>query len=294
MYMPYTTNPHVPRVRIEAARLVLEKGWSTRKVARYTGYNQSTIVRWVNILRKSDHRKVIPTLSSRPHSHPRELSQELVQAIINYRLENNRCAEVVHHFMKKDGYKVSLSSVKRTIKRAGLIKYSKWKKWHQYDKRPSPKKPGILVQIDTIVDGPHTDRLYIYTMLDVCTRWSFAMPVERISTKASWEFIQKARASLPFALRLIQSDHGAEFSRWLTKTLKANEINHRHSRVRKPTDNAYVERFNRTIQEECLQRVPKTLIAYQKAIPDYLNYYNHERPHMGINMQTPNQVMQSY
>ena len=294
MDMPYTKNPHMPRVRVEAARLVIEKGWSTRKVARYTGFNQSSVVRWVNILRKSDHRHVIPTLSPRPHSHPRELSQEAVQAILHYRLKYNRCAEVVHHMMLRDGHKVSLSSVKRTIKRAGLTKFSKWKKWHQYDKRPSPERPGILVQIDTIVDGPHDDRLYIYTMLDVCTRWSFAMPVERISTKASWEFIQKAQTVLPFALRLIQSDHGAEFSKWLTKTLTANDIGHRHSRVRKPTDNAYVERFNRTIQEECLQRVPKTLIAYQKAIPDYLNYYNNERPHMGINMQTPNQVMQSY
>jgi transposase InsO family protein len=294
MYMPYTTNPHLPRVRIEAARLVIEKGWSTRQVARHTGFNQSTIVRWVNILRKSDHRHGIPTLSSRPHGHPRELSQKLVQAIIDYRLKNNRCAEVVHHFMKKDGYEVSLSSVKRTIKRAGLTRYSKWKKWHQYPERPKPEKPGILVQIDTIVDGPHTDRLYVYTMLDVCSRWSFAMPVIRRSTRASWEFIQSAKEAMPFKLQLIQSDHGAEFSKWFTKALTANKIDHRHSRVRRPTDNAYVERFNRTIQEECMFRVPKTLQSYKKAIPEYLHYYNNERPHMGLEMQTPNEVMQSY
>ena len=120
------------------------------------------------------------------------------------------------------------------------------------------------------------------------------MPTERISTHASWHFIQSARESMPFHLKLIQSDHGSEFSKWLTKTLKANDIAHRHSRVRKPTDNAYVERFNRTIQEECLFRVPKTLKSYRKAIPEYLYYYNNERPHMGIEMKTPMEVMQSY
>ena len=292
--MPYTTNPHMPRIRIEAARLVLNKGWSTRQVARYTGFNQSTIVRWVNILKKSNTGHGIPTQSSRPHSHPNELPLAIVHAIIAYRMKHRRCAEVIHHLMVRDGYKVSLSSVKRTIKRAGLTRYSKWKKWHQYDERPKPEKPGILVQIDTIVDGPHYDRLYVYTMLDVCSRWSFAMPIERISTRASWEFIQAAQNSMPFELKLIQSDHGAEFSKWLTKTLKANKISHRHSRVRKPTDNAHVERFNRTIQEECLMRVPKTLESYKKAIPDYLHFYNYERPHMGIEMQTPSQVMQSY
>lgn len=284
----------MPRVRVEAARLVIEKGWSTRQAARHTGFNQSSVVRWVNILRKSDHRQMIPTLSSRPHSHPHELSKEMVQAILAYRLRYDRCAEVLHYLLLKDGYDVSLSSVKRTLKRAGLTRYSKWKKWHQYDPRPMPEEPGILVQIDTIVDGPHDDRLYVYTMLDVCTRWSFAMPTERINTKASWEFIQSAQNVMPFTLRLIQSDHGAEFSKWLTKTLMANDISHRHSRVRKPTDNAHVERFNRTIQEECLLRIPKTLQAYRKAIPEYLHYYNNERPHMALDMQTPNQVMQSY
>lgn len=294
MYMPYTTNPHLPRVRIEAARLVVEKGWSSRQVARHTGFNQSTIVRWANILRQSHQGYTIPTQSSRPHSHPHELSQKMVNTIVEYRLRRNQCAEILHHLLQKDGHQVSLSSVKRTLKREGLTKFSKWKKWHQYDERPKPEKPGILVEIDTIVDGPHGDRLYVYTMLDVCSRWSFAMPVERISTHTSWHFIQAAQEATPFPLRLIQSDHGAEFSKWFTKTLIAHEIHHRHSRVRKPTDNAHVERFNRTIQEECLYRVPKTIRAYRKAIPEYLHYYNTERPHMGLEMQTPLQVMQSY
>lgn len=284
----------MPRIRVEAARLVLEKGWSTRKVSRYMGFNQSTIVRWANLLEKNDYRKVIPTQSSKPHHHPNELSGEAVDAIIHYRIKTNRCAEVVHYFLKRDGYDVSLSSVKRTIKRAGLTRYSKWKKWHRYDERPKAEKPGILVQIDTIVDGPHNDRIYVYTMLDVCTRWSFAMPIEKINARHSWHFIQSAFNNMPFQLKLIQSDHGSEFSKWFTKTLKVHEIGHRHSRVRKPTDNAHVERFNRTIQEECLNRIPKTLEAYRKAIPDYLHYYNNERPHMGLEMQTPNQVMRSY
>lgn len=292
--MPYTTNPNMPRLRAKAAKLVLEEGWSTRQVARYTGFNQSTIVRWVNKFKKHNYRNKIPTESSKPHSHPNQLSPKIVQKIIEYRLKHQRCAEVLHHLLTKDGYDVSLSSVKRTLKRNGLTKYSKWKKWHQYPEKPKPEKPGILVQVDTIVDGPHTDRLYVYTMLDVCTRWSHAKVIERINTHASWQFIEEAKSKMPFKLRLIQSDHGPEFSKSFTKCLKAHEIDHRHSRVRKPTDNAHVERFNRTIQEECLLRVPKTFKAYQKAIPEYLHHYNFERPHMGLNMLTPNEVMQSY
>ena len=293
MYMPYTTNPHMPRLRMQTANLVLQKNWSTRKVAYYTGFNQSTVVRWVSKAKLSK-KNTIPTKSSRPYHHPNQLSWDIVKKIVEYRLKYRRCAEVLHFLLKKDGYKVSLSSVKRTLKRHALIYPSKWKKWHKYPPRPVPKKPGILIQIDTIHDGPFTDRLYLYTLLDVCSRWTFVIPCLRINTKRSLCFVKKAQTISPFKFQTIQSDHGSEFSKWFTKRLVENGIAHRHSRVRMPSDNGHLERFNRTIQEECLNRIPKTLRSYQKAIPEYLNWYNTKRPHMGINMKTPLQVMQSY
>ena len=292
--MSYTTNPHLPRLRMQMARLVVDKGWSTRQVARYSGFNQSSIVRWTKMLRETNHQRVIPTKSSRPLSHPRELSNDLVLAIISYRQKHRRCAEVIHYLMTNDGYSLSLSSVKRTIKRCGLTRYSQWKKWHQYPPRPLPEKPGVLVQIDTIVDGPPEDRLYIYTLIDVCSRWSFALPYSRINTHHSWKFIQKAQNRSSFQFLTLQSDHGSEFSKWFTKQCIINDLKHRHSRVRKPTDNAHIERFNRTLQEECLNRIVKSMKSYQKEIPDYLHYYNNERPHMALEMKTPHQVMRSY
>ena len=38
--MPYTTNPHLPRVRRDAVQLVKYRGWSMRKTARYFGVRQ--------------------------------------------------------------------------------------------------------------------------------------------------------------------------------------------------------------------------------------------------------------
>jgi len=71
--MAYTKNPHLPRVRMQAAKLVIQKGWSTREVARYTGFNQSTIVKWTQKARLMSSLN-IPTVSSRPHRHPNQLS----------------------------------------------------------------------------------------------------------------------------------------------------------------------------------------------------------------------------
>lgn len=286
--MPYTTNIHLPRLRMQTAKLVIEKGWSTRQAARHTGFNQSTIVRWV-AKAKYTNRNTIPTESSRPIHHPRTLSKDVVQTIIDYRIKHKRCAEVVHHLLSKDGYAVSLSSVKRTIKRNNLTRYSKWKRWHQYDQRPLPERPGALVEIDTIHDGPFDDRLYIYTMIDVCSRWAFASPCLRINTHASWRFTN--RAKLPFSISVLQSDHGPEFSKWFSNACLSHDIKHRYSRVRRPTDNGHLERFNRTIQEECLQRSNRSLYAYHRSIREYIHFYNTERPHMALGMKTPCEVM---
>lgn len=97
----------------------------------------------------------------------------------------------------------------------------------------------------------------------------------------------------PFKFKTLQSDHGAEFSKWFIKRIIERGMAHRHSRVRTPNDNAHLERFNRTLQEECLSRIPRSLRGWQKEIPEYLRYYNEERPHMGLQMKTPIDIIKT-
>ena len=293
MYMSYTTNPHLPRLRRDAVRLVKYRGWSIRKVARHIGVHASTILRWCE-KDVTGGWHLIPTQSSRPWSHPAALSQDIVKRILDMRSERNQCAEILHHRIREEGIFVSLSSVKRVLKRNGISKFSRWKKWHTYPARPLPEKPGILVEIDTIHDGPHDDRLYVYTLIDVCSRVAHAVPEQHINTHLSLRFVREAKILLPFSVQTIQSDHGPEFSKWFTKQIVHDGVAHRHSRVRTPNDNAHLERFNRTLQEECLNRIPRSFKSWQKEIPEYLRYYNTERPHMGIKFKTPTEVLRSY
>ena len=294
MYMAYTTNPHLPRVRAQAVELV-QQGWSTRKVAHRVGYDHSTIVRWSKRVPLIGRRE-IPTLSSRPHSHPRALPPEIVEAILEKRKKRNRCAEVVHQELLRDDISVSLSSVKRTLKRYGLIKRrSPWKRWHFSTPRPLASNPGSLVQIDTIHVGPcDKKRLYVYTMIDVYSRYAWAYVTQRINTHKSLSFVKRSQGTTPFVFSTLQSDHGPEFSTYFTEHIQKTGTVHRHSRVRKPNDNAHVERFNRTVQDECTSRLPRRIDVYQRELKDYLHYYNTERLHMSLNFETPCEVVQRY
>ena len=291
--MPYTMNPHLPRLRMQAANLVIKQGWSTRQVARYTGFDHSTIVRWVKKARYST-KQTIPTESSRPRSHPSQLSSKVVTRILQLRAERKQCAEIIHYRLKQEGIVISLSSVKRTLQRNGLTRFSQWKKWHIYPERPMPEKPGILVEIDTMMDGTITDRLCAYALIDVCSRWAYAWPTVKINSQLSSLVVKRAQNQAPFKIQTLQSDHGQEFSKWFTKVVGNQGISHRHTRVRRPTDNGHIERFMRTLQQECLNRNTRSIRAWQKVIPEFIHYYNTQRPHMALEMKTPLEVVQSY
>ena len=111
----------MPKLRMEAVRLVKYRGWSTRKVARYTGFDQSVIVKWCKKDPTGGWRR-IPTESSRPHRHPRQLKDHIVEKIIAIRIKARRTSEVAHRELLNQGIRVSLNSVRRTIDRYGLMK----------------------------------------------------------------------------------------------------------------------------------------------------------------------------
>jgi putative transposase len=286
--MAYTQNPYLPKVRQDAADLV-RRGWGVRRVARYVGVSPGTITKWVKKAKRYGYH-LIPTLSSRPKHHPKQLSDELVWKIFHKRLAIKRSAEVVHQELMNENIVVSLSSVKRTLDRLGLLKKrSPWKRYHAPMLRPDVEKQGDLVQVDTLhLLNPEGKRVYVFTLLDVFSRWAYARAYKRATTRTALKFVQQAQRIASFRFKTVQSDHGSEFAGWFTDHIKAV---HRHSRVRRPNDNAHLERFNRTIQEECLDRIAKNAKDLNVALKKYLPYYNEKRLHFGLKLQTPLQVL---
>ena len=284
--MPYTTNKNMPAIRREAAQLVY-RGWSTRKVARHFGFSQSVIVKWVKKSKVLGYHP-IPTKSSRPLHHPKQLSEELVQKIVALRLKTKRTSEVVHQHLLNEGVRVSLNSVRRTIDRHGLMKKrNPWKRYHPPVDRPYPLKSGDLVQIDTIhrmIDKKN--RLYVFVLIDVYSRWVYARAYTKIGGKQTIKFVNEAQRHSVFNFNMLQSDHGPEFSNWFVARISKK---HRYTRIGKPNDNAHIERVNRTIQEECLDKLPNNVSKINCELKKYLQYYNYERLHLSLNLKTPSQ-----
>lgn len=281
------------------AVLLVKKGHTTREVARHFGYSHSSVVRWVQLVQEDrlHGNGGVPTRSSKPKSHPRALDKAIVQAIIDERLKHNRCAEVVCEDLKEQGVQVSLSSVKRTLARHELLKKkSKWARVRESLPRPEITGPGSLVQMDTVhfVDWSTGERFYLYTLIDLHSRWAYAEVHDKLSQAMSLRAALRAQAKAGFRFVMMQTDNGPEFQKYFHDMLQVRQIALRHSRVRQSNDNAHVERFNRTLQDECVSSYPLRRNVTQQRLDEYLDYYNNGRRHMGIKLRRPAELVQRY
>jgi transposase InsO family protein len=318
--MAYSTNPNLPKARATAMQLLVAEQQPVSVVARKCGIHRSTVWRWKrkwNVLNQNVQfdnpnrptRPVslknkliacvwrIPTDSSRPHSSPRRLSISIVSRILELRQLLKRCAEVIwHHIATVDHISISLNSVRRTLKRHHCFDGARKKRVRPDNpRRPLPTSVGELVETDTIhYVCPQTGRrLYVYTVIDVCSRMTYAEIHPRILPGIAARVIVHARQEFGFDFHMVQADNGPEFSSYFTQVLKQHNMPVRHTRLGRPNDNAHIERFNRTIQEECLGRTIHYSSAtkhLQTKINNYLEYYNYKRVHLGLQCETPASV----
>lgn len=94
----------------------------------------------------------------------------------------------------------------------------------------------------------------------------------------------------------IRVDNGPEFiSTALADWAEEHEIELEFIQPGKPTQNSYVERFNRTYRDEILNMyVFKTLNEVRELTDNWIREYNEERPHDSLEDLTPIEYLSKY
>lgn len=293
--MAYSTNIYLPALRRRAVNLVLLQGWSCDQVGRHIGVHRTTIWRWTKHEDAHDGRMKLATRSSRPHSHPRQIADWIVRRILELRDTLKRCAGAIHATLQREGISVSLASVGRILARhhRSEQRFGGKGKTHRYrTPRPRVEAPGSFLEMDTIhfKDWKTKQAYYVYTLIDLKSRWVYAEYSPRISPDRTNNFVLSALQAAPFHIQLIQTDNGQEFGRACEACLNTHGITQRRIRLGHKNDNAHIERFNRTLQDECLGRWPNE-DTIQARLTAYLDFYNTKRLHWGIQYCTPSEVV---
>lgn len=319
--MAYCTIKSMPQTRGKAMRMLILEQQPVEKVALKFGVHRTTIWRWkqkwkeqnkyIDLHNAVRHRDMptskfrlstciwnIPTKPAIP-LHPYCLSDDLVQLVLDVRDQLKRCAEVVwYHINYVLGIKISLSSVCRILRRHGrYVKRQKKRRKYKGLPRPEVNLAGDLVEIDTIhLYNPLSgQRRYVYTVIDVYSRMAYAKAYDEIRPGLALKTILEAQKYMGVKFRTVQSDNGSEFSSYFEERLVAQGIMIRHTRLGRPNDNAHIERFNRTLQEECTGSYfvrSVGLVTLNQQIATYLDYYNYRRIHLGISYRTPSEMLQ--
>ena len=319
--MPYCTGKNIEIARGKAVKMLVLEKKPVGIIADRFGVHRSTIWRWyqkwkninshiqfTNAVRRqylgvSPYKYelckwIIESESSSP-KHPHTLAEDLVQLVLDIRDQIKRCAEVVwHHINKILCINISLSSVRRILKRHHRMVKPKYHRNREYKGIPRPKilSPGDLIEIDTIhlFNPISKQKRYIYTVVDLYTRLAYARVYKELKPIHSLNTILEAEQYFGFNFKMVQSDNGLEFARYFKTRLETKGIKIRHTRLGRPNDNAHIERFNRTIQEECtgnyyLETEP--LKSMDNKILSYIDFYNHKRIHLGIGYRTPAEML---
>lgn len=155
----------------------------------------------------------------------------------------------------------------------------------------NPEKAGDLVQVDTVVKFIDGTRRFIMTAIDLESDFAFAYGYKNLSSAVGRDFLKKLKQVAPFEITHIQTDNGLEFEKYFREYLEEQKIIHFHNYPRCPKMNAYIERFNRTIQEQYvnwnLMSLRDDLNEFNRNLIDWLLWYNTKRPHESLGMVSP-------
>jgi transposase InsO family protein len=149
---------------------------------------------------------------------------------------------------------------------------------------------GDLIEIDTIVKFEWGIKRYILTAVDTNTRYTFAWTYQRPNSRNARDFFQKLEQVFPYKIKRVQTDNGSEFHKYFKDYLKEQKIIHYWNYPSKPFLNGHIEKYNRTIQDEFIDRHLiglKETDKFNNKLMDYLIWYNTKRPHWSLKLMSP-------
>lgn len=186
---------------------------------------------------------------------------------------------------------VSPSSVYRVLKRAGML--NKWKKVKASGKGRGfvqPGKPHEQWHIDIKYVNYKGTFLFLISIIDGYSRYIVHHELRTHMQEYDVQItIHKALEEYSGVKPKLITDNGSQFiSKDFSEYLRFVGLQHIRTSVAYPQSNGKIERFHRTIHEECLLKT--SMIDLKDAnsqIFRYIEFYNKKRLHSALNYLTP-------
>jgi len=278
------------------------------------GVNRKLIYRWRKRLEDQGGKlsSLIP-YSTRPknvrkHKTRTEIVEFIKEQREKYpRLGKEKLKVFVDRYCRERGIKaISTSTIGNIIKRnnfffqkEGRIYHNPNSKWAQNKSKrkkrlrvkhpPKPDCFGYIVSdsVERITDGIKD---YFISAIDAKMKFGLTINYKRLTSTNMKDFYLRFKSIYPGEIIAWQTDNGSENLGEFDRQLKEDGISHFFIYPRCPKIDTYIERYNRTIQEEFINPNLDSIHdkgVFWKKLNEYLIYYNTKRPHHSLNLKSP-------
>jgi transposase InsO family protein len=253
--------------------------------------SREVLGRWWARYRVDDIAGLLPR-SRRPHDSPARVTDLVEQRILRLRGQRLSAVRIAHALA------LGHSTVQRVLERHGQNQLPR-------PARPKPRRyekqrPGELIHIDLkylpALRNARND--FEFAAVDDFSREAVVSIGTEATSLAAANFLEHVAATLPYPIEAVLTDNAFAFTmrhaRFADRQTRFQQvcatlgIRHYLLRPYAPQSNGKVERFFRTINDECLHVHPLfTFAARSRAVERFVWYYNHERPHLSLGGMTP-------
>lgn len=311
-----------PRTRLRLARLIVDEGWTYAAAAKMFMVAARTAKKWADRYR-AEGVAGMADRSSRPHRSPAKTSLGLVRRIVSLRWRHRLGPVQIAGRTGVPASTVHAVLVRCRINRLSRIDRLTGEPLRRYEH----PHPGSLIHVDVtkfgnIPDGgghrflgrrqgdknreatatrtgsrnhryePRTGTAFVHTVIDDHSRAAYAEICTDEKATTAIGVLQRAVAwftNRGVTVERVLSDNGSAYKSHAWRDACAElGITHKRTRPYRPQTNGKIERFHRTLADEwAYARLYTSTQQRNTALPDWLHFYNHHRPHTAIGGQPP-------
>lgn len=298
--------------------IALYDQFGERATIQAFGCDRRVISRWRKRLKNADGKlsSLVPS-STRPHTYRTPHTDCRIVAFIKTKRENHprigkeKLKPDIDIYCKKLGIStVSTSTIGNIIKRnhfffqkAGRVYHNPASKWAQNKAKktkrlrirysPKPTEYGHILSdtVERITDGI---RDYFISAIDAKMKFALTLNYKRLTARNMKDFYNRFKQVYPGRIILWQTDNGSENLGEFDQQLVTDGIPHLFIYPRCPKIDAYIERYNRTLQEEFIDNnldvIHDKKIFIQKLV-EWNIYFDTERRHHSLGLKSPLQYL---
>ncbi|HEU4327609.1 MAG TPA: integrase core domain-containing protein [Roseiflexaceae bacterium] len=288
--------------------------WSTRDFADAVRMSRCWVKKWRKRITAAPNDELVLRGRSRvPHHRPPKLSALVVERILAIRdappdnLRRTPGPRAISYYLARDlalleaGVRIprSTRTIWQILRQHGRIALP-LERSHQPVERPEPMSAWQLdfKDVSTVPADPDGKQQHVVEVLNsVDTGTSILVDAQvqsDFTAETSIEAVVRtlratgcpASITLDRDPRFVGSPQGSDFPAPLVRLLLCLGIQVHICPPRRPDKNAFVERYHRTLEAECLRLVrPHDLASAREAVSTFRQHYNRERPNQAVSCQ---------